>query len=231
MEGGFRNVALEALFPRFCLSCKREGHIFCLSCASSWHVRPEPSACPFCGERGLNRTCLSCRERTCLDGLVSYAPYGNPIVRQAIGLWKYDADRSVEPTLRQWIEQSCDRLRPLMEDYSVTHVPIHISRKRMRGFDQAEVLSHWIGDLFGMSVERLLVRTQKTKPQAKQKHEARRVGFLDGIFDLHPNVVELPSRVLLCDDVFTSGATMDAAAKCLKDAGVKEVWGFVIAKG
>lgn len=224
-------MAIEALFPRFCLSCKREGQIFCLACSTNWIANSEPAACPFCGIRGSVRTCLNCREANYLDGLVAYTPYGNPIVREAIGYWKYDGDRSIEPTIRQWMEQSRDRLRPMMDDFVVTHVPIHVSRRRMRGFDQAEVLSSWVSEMFEMPVETLLVRSQKTKAQAMKRHDKRRVGTLDGIFQIYPNVIELPPRVLLCDDVFTSGATMDAAAKCLKDAGVLEVWGMVIAKG
>ncbi len=231
MDGGFRKMALDALFPRFCLSCKCEGQIFCSTCLSNWIARPEPVTCPFCGIRGSVRTCLQCREGNYLDGLVSYLPYGNPIIRGMIGHWKYDGDRSVEPIFRQWIEQSRDRLRPTLENFVVTHIPMHVSRKRSRGFDQADVLSTWVGEMFAMPVETLLVRSRKTKPQAKMRHDKRLVGSLDGIFDIHSKVDALPSRVVLCDDVFTSGATMDAATKCLKDAGVEEVWGFVIAKG
>jgi predicted amidophosphoribosyltransferase len=56
----------------------------------------------------------------------------------------------------------------------------------------------------------------------------RKLGDLDGAFRAR---AASPARVLLCDDVFTSGATLDAAAKCLKQAGAAEVWGFTIAKG
>lgn len=231
MENRFSHLALEALFPRFCLSCKHEGQIFCLQCSANWIANSVPDVCPFCDERGSNRTCVSCQETNFLDGLVSYAPYGNPIIRDAIGCWKYDGDRSVEAVLRQWLIQSQDRLRSSMDEFVVSHVPIHTSRKRMRGFDQAEILSNWIGEMFAMPVETLLIRSHKTKPQAQQKHDVRRVGSLDHAFEIHPNILELPSRVLLCDDVFTSGSTMDAAAKCLKEAGVEEVWGFVVAKG
>ena len=231
MESGFRDLALNALFPRFCLSCKREGQIFCLGCAANWEPNAEPIACPFCEEKGSCRTCGLCRETNFLDGLVSYLPYRNPIVRGAIGSWKYDGDRSVESVIRQWLIQSQDRLHPNMDDFVVTHVPVHASRKRMRGFDQAESLSNWVGEMYAMPVDTLLIRSHKTKPQAQQKHDVRRVGSLDYAFAIHPNVVELPSRVLLCDDVFTSGSTMDAAAKCLKEAGVEEVWGFVVGKG
>ena len=67
-----------------------------------------------------------------------------------------------------------------------------------------------------------------TLPQAGQ--EGRRVGELDAVFDLVPGI-EVPENVLLCDDVFTSGATMDACARVLKEAGAKQVWGYVLAKG
>ena len=231
MAGGFCNLALSALFPRFCLSCKREGQLFCLDCERLWSARPEPAACAFCSARGSNRTCEVCREKNFLDGVVSYLPYGNPVVRQAIGFWKYDGDRSIEPTIKRWIMQSQNRLRPPMEDFVVTHVPIHRSRKMMRGFDQAEILSQWIGELFTVPAASLIVRSHKTNPQAQKHHDERNVGTLDGIFVLNRTVTEIPERVLLCDDVFTSGATMDAAAKCLKEAGVKEVWGMVIGKG
>jgi predicted amidophosphoribosyltransferase len=53
---------------------------------------------------------------------------------------------------------------------------------------------------------------------------------MDGAFAVLPGV-DVPAYVLLCDDVFTSGATMDAAARALKEAGAKTVWGFVIARG
>ncbi len=231
MEGGFRNMALNALFPRFCLSCKREGQIFCFGCMENWVARPESATCPFCEEKGSNRTCVKCRESNFLDGLVSYLPYGNPIVRGAIGSWKYDGDRSIESTLQQWLMRDSDRLRPNMEEFVVSPVPVHASRKRMRGFDQASILSNWVAEMYSMPVETLIVRSKKTKPQAQKQHDQREVGSLDGIFEIRPGLVEIPRRVLLCDDVFTSGATMDAAARCLKEAGVEEVWGFVIGRG
>lgn len=241
MESGFRNVALDALFPRFCLSCKREGSLFCESCDAGWVARPNVAACPFCFSQGSNAVCISCRERTSLDGVVSYLPYGNAIVRSAIACWKYDGDRSIEPVLKRWLMQSITRMSPTFAEASegrppfdlfvVTHIPVHATRKRTRGFDQAEHLATWVAEMYAQPREALLVRHQKTASQAKTIHTNRHIGDLDGIFSIHPSIKELPESVLLCDDVFTSGATMGAAARCLKEAGVKQVWGFVIAQG
>ncbi len=231
MGGGFRNLALDALFPRFCLSCTREGQIFCSACLDAWRPVPELPACPFCRTVGTNRTCDACAPKTHLDGCLSYLPYGNAVVRGVISAWKYDGDRSVEPVLQTWLRQSQEQMRPPMESFTVASVPVHAARKRMRGFDQAHVLAEWVAELFSAPAEELLVRTKKTKPQAKMEHEKRKLGTLDGIFAVHPRVVRLPSHVLLCDDVFTSGATMDAAAACLKRNGVEVVWGMSIGRG
>jgi len=231
MESGFRDLALNALFPRYCLSCKKEGSLFCETCENGWVARPERAACPFCLASGSNTVCSLCRQETFLDGVSSYLPYGNPVVRNAISFWKYDGDTSIEPVLKKWLLQSRDRMCPPFESFVVAHIPVHASRRRSRGFDQSEHLAQWVSQIYQMPHSRLLERTQKTTSQAKTIHTDRFVGELDGIFSISPALDEIPECVVLCDDVFTSGATMDSAAQCLKEFGVKNVWGFVIAKG
>ena len=232
MAGGFCNLALNALFPRFCLSCKCEGTLFCGSCENAWVARPMLAACPFCAVIGSNATCESCKSKTYLDGVIAYLPYGNAVVRGAISFWKFDGDKSIEPILKKWLLQSANRMRPPFDSFVVTHIPIHKTRKRLRGFDQAERLSHWVAEMYAMPQSTLIERTRKTASQAKMDHAERYLGQLDEAFAVRRDVIDhLPEAVLLCDDVFTSGATMDAAAKCLKESGVKIVWGFVIGKG
>ena len=231
MEGRFSQLAIDVLFPRFCLSCKKEGSLWCNVCDEAWIVNPMKAACPFCLKLGSDRVCFDCREFVYLDGLNSFVPYGNPVVKDALNYWKYYGDKSVELIVKKWLGKSFDRLLPPFDDYVVAHVPSHVSRHRSRGFDQAEKVSHFVSGMYGKEWSRLLVRRQKTRAQAGVNHLERRVGELDGIYEIYPSVQSLPENVLLCDDVFTSGATMDAAARCLKEAGVKEVWGFVVAKG
>lgn len=231
MESRLSQLALNSLFPRFCLSCGAEGSVWCNGCDGAWVCRPAEASCPFCGQVGSNRTCADCSSYVYLDGLSSFVPYGNPVVRGALNHWKYYGDKSVERVVKKWLQQSVSRLEPPFFLFNVTHVPSHASKHRARGFDQAETVSHFASEIFGQEWSRLLVRKQKTRAQAGVNHLERRVGELDDIYEIHPSVVSVPENVLLCDDVFTSGATMDGAAKCLKEAGVVNVWGFVVAKG
>lgn len=230
MESRLSRLALDALFPRFCLGCQSEGTLWCDSCISMWWPSATEAECPFCKRRGV-RTCESCKTETFLDGLSVFASYANPVVREAILQWKYIGDRAVEPVIESWLIKAAPRLVPLQSDGVFAPVPLHIYKRRARGFDQAGVLADWCGQLFNRPVYDLLERTQMTEPQAKQEQNERRLGQLDHIFRLHPSVSNPPRAVVLCDDVFTSGATMDAAARCLKQAGVEWVWGLVLAKG
>jgi len=230
MESRFSQLALETLFPRFCVSCHKEGTLWCKPCDSVWHAGPMYAACPFCKNRGSDRTCLRCASQTYLDGISACAPYGNPVVREALWVWKYSCDRKIEPVIERWLRRGSARMNPPVAAYYVCSVPLHIGKKRSRGFDQARKVAEWAGNQYGLPVEDLLVRVKSTEAQAKRGGSTRQVGELDGIFQIREGVA-VPEHVLLCDDVFTSGATMDAAARALKEAGAKSVWGWVIARG
>jgi predicted amidophosphoribosyltransferase len=109
-----------------------------------------------------------------------------------------------------------DRAPP---DAVVTWVPLGRRRKRARGFDQAEALARPLAADAGLHLRRLLVRTAETAPQARRGGEARRAA-LRGAFRA---LGAVPQRVLLIDDVLTSGATAAECARTLLGAGADEV--------
>ena len=230
MESRFSHVAIDALFPRFCVSCGSEGALMCTHCLDHWTPVPPQVSCAFCGRGNSPRTRFECLDDVYLDGLSYFVPYRNALFRELMTSWKYHSDRSVEPIFEKSLRRAVSRMEPPLRAYVVTHVPLHASRERSRGFDQAGVIAHWAGDLFGLPVETFVKRRKKTAPQARVGHDQRRVGEMDHVFSLLPGVL-VPEHVLLCDDVFTSGTTMDAVARLLKENGAKTVWGFTLAKG
>ncbi|MBI4256741.1 ComF family protein [Candidatus Uhrbacteria bacterium] len=151
-------------------------------------------------------------------------------MRELIASWKFHGDRSVEDVFVKSLRRAAPRMQPPLAPYWVTHVPLHESRLRSRGFDQAQLVATWVGELFGLPVEMLVRRAKKTAQQSRTFHGQRRVGEMDHVFEIAPGM-SVPGHVLLCDDVFTSGTTMDAVARLLKENGAKTVWGFTLAKG
>ncbi len=236
MEGGERGVeivrVLDWIFPRFCLRCNAEGSSWCNSCAMTFVPRPAEACCAFCHATGSPTTCEDCRPETFLDGLTSVAPYGNAIVREALTNWKYHADPEMGKAIDLWIRQSVGaRGFPgtlVPSGATITFLPLHASRRRHRGFDQAEEVARSLAAALGTTHQPLLQRTTATASQAQRSASERKVGDLDGIFETAGPV---PESVIVCDDVCTSGATIDAAAEALKRAGAKRVWGFVVAQG
>ena len=232
MESRFRDLVVDSIFPRFCASCHKEGSLWCATCRDHWSFRPQAPACGFCHQQGSSVTCVACRAETSLDGLIAFGPYANPVLRNMLRSWKYVGDRSADAVLQHWLFREADRLQPPMLPFFITPIPLHIKRERVRGFDQAHILATWIEQMYGLPILPLLKRSVQTHAQAQIRGRDRKLGELDDIFFIDPHLRdELPEHVLLCDDVFTSGATMDAAAQVLKQSGVKTVWGFVIAKG
>ena len=219
---------LNAVFPRFCLRCEREGTLWCAACDAAWVPNVPSAVCPFCSKGTSHRTCGDCEGSTFLDGLVSALQYGDPIVRRGIGAWKYDGDRQAEETVARWVRRSNALSALPFRPDAIACVPLSVVRRRSRGFDQAEVLARQVSEMLGVPFVPLLARVRHRSPRAKVGRSDRRVGDLDGAFEAR---AASPPRVLLVDDVFTSGATMDAAAQCLKRSGATEIWGFTVAKG
>ena len=224
----------DVLFPRACVRCGKEGDDVCSSCWSVAFGESIALVCPSYQKPSL----IGSRHAGCtslLDGLLFAMPYANSVTHGLLRRWKFDYVRSVEPHLKRLIERL-----PLAEilggdDWTVVPVSLHERRKRERGFDQAAWIAKTVADHLHLPAVNALERTRYTKQQSrrparttKSDGDLRSKQDLKGAFRARQSI---EGRIILCDDVFTSGATMEAAAKACRDAGATSVWGVVIAKG
>ncbi|MEP2775576.1 MAG: ComF family protein [Luteolibacter sp.] len=121
------------------------------------------------------------------------------------------------------------------ENWPLVAVPLHRSRQRERFFNQAEEISRGIAAETGLEVLRLLKRVRKTVTQTRLSRK-QRMENLKGAFALRRSwgrVVKMPETpgVILVDDVFTTGSTVDACAKVLRKAGVERVAVLTVMRG
>ena len=111
----------------------------------------------------------------------------------------------------------------------VLPVPLHRRRERERGYNQSELLARTVGRLAGVTVEpQLLRRRRHTPPQVSMSSIDERRGNMDGAFECADYLDS--RRVLLVDDVVTTGATMAACSGALKAGGAESVWGLALAR-
>lgn len=110
-------------------------------------------------------------------------------------------------------------------------IPLHPARLRERGYNQSELLARRVSQLTGIPISGALRRVKNTKPQARieDDDEARKKN-VKGAFAARSDAALRDKQVILIDDVTTTGATLDAAAQVLKQAGVRAVYALVIAQ-
>ena len=109
-------------------------------------------------------------------------------------------------------------------------MPIHPSRKRMRGYNQAELIARALSEQSGIPVNtRLIIRSRKTLPQ-KGLNDGERQNNLKRAFKIRQNDVKLKTIVII-DDIYTTGSTIDAMAETLRGAGIESVYFMALAAG
>lgn len=236
---------LDIVFPKRCVSCGKFGSYICSECFSKIEFVDKP-VCPYCERPAIGgRAHPGCSKRYGLDGLVVVSRYRGS-VRAAIIKIKYKWIWDIEKVLVDLVANNLWKF-DFPEDAALVPVPLHLRRKRWRGFNQAELLAKDLASRFGHPYCDLLVRNRYTKPQVELASGERKKNVL-GAFSLKPlrqpeplvlnSFQDLGSgsilkgkRFLLVDDVYTSGATMSECAKALKRAGVQEVWAMAVALG
>lgn len=161
-----------------------------------------------------------------LDRLVSGSNYREcPLLKNAIWTFKFKRIPALGSELASLLLSS----HSLHSSHSfiLVPVPLHWTRQFWRGFNQSEVLAHIVAEQTGIPMRSCLHRI---RPTGFQSHRARRerLTALTGAFRATGSI---PERVILIDDIATTGATLDACAKMLKEAGAQWVEGWVVARG
>lgn len=219
---------LDFFFPQKCLYCGKIGAVICPSCVSSLPF-PKTQICPICYNPSLSgKTHDFCQKRYNLNGL-TFCFYYDGKIKEAIKKIKYRylfslADKLIEVGIKKIAQQ-------MFTDFIIIPVPLHQRRMKTRGFNQAEVIGKSLMKYWSLTmVKDVLQRVKETSSQVKLSQIERRNNVKNAFMVKSKDAVKDKS-VLLVDDIFTSGATLNECAKVLKKAGVKEVWGFTLAHG
>lgn len=210
---------LDFLFPRRSLE-DREGEWGMQE--GPCRIRPDILSVP---ERELR-----CHDVQYLDTLVSAIAYdASPVVRRAIWTVKYGRIHAPEKILLSLLSEVARKRCRTRSSISLCPVPLHWVRDFERGFNLAAVLAHGIGEECGFPVQPILRRVRATGHQA-HRDRAQRLLALRNAFALKKGAVA-PRHVVLIDDIATTGATLDACARILKEAGASWVEAWVVARG
>lgn len=218
-------MVLDFLFPPKCINCGREGEYICKKCLAT-AVAIKPPVCPICLlPVKSNRKC-DCRYWQSLDRLNSpYTFHGN--IRKAVIQFKFNNLRAMAPFLAGLLKHYLAD-RPVTCDVLVP-VPLHKKRLRQRGYNQSSLLAKELGKLTGVKPEPLLVRVRYSQSQVGSLSASQRRQNVANAFSCTDGRIK-GRKVLLIDDVATTGATLDACAGALKKAGATMVQALTLAR-
>ena len=227
-----REALLETLWPTRCCVCDAPGHLICPACAQHLRYVDANRACRVCGSPFGQHQCTECnevmlaaadRERFPLDGMATPL-LADDAARRIVTIYKDANERRLSREMAQMMARC---IPPEWRSAHVTFIPATAHACRTRGFDHAELLAREVSSAAGMEMRALLERPRSRDQRSFGKQW--RMQNMQGCF--LPKVgTTMPDEVVLVDDICTTGATLHAAADCLRSAGIARIFGLAFAK-
>lgn len=237
--GSIKEMIREGLFPSDgrCIFCKKlllfEPNPFCDSCLEKipWIGQ---KTCKKCGKEeviedtGLCTDCIHW-EHQYEQGITLFTYIGNG--KKIIQEIKFDGNKKLAQWTGKKVGQKLKKQNWQQKIQTIVPVPLHENRRRERGFNQSEEIAKGISSILSISMlKNSLIRVKDTPHQTGLMRNQRQENIKKAF-----QIVDIESvqdkKVLLVDDVYTTGATIDSCAKTLKQAGAKEVYFAVLAIG
>lgn len=223
------------LFPKRCAVCDDisypEDAPVCDKCRTKIHYIAQP-ICYKCGKKLAAEDVEYCHDCVKTQHLYErgYGLYEYESMKQSIYRFKYKNRREYAPFYAVEMKNRLSgEIRGMQADAFIP-IPLHKSKKRMRGYNQAELLARELGKQFDIPVlNDFLVRVRKTVPQ-KELNPIERQNNLKKAFKIDKNDVKLKT-IILVDDIYTTGSTIDAAAEALLEGGAERIYYLSLAIG
>lgn len=221
---------LDLIFPPSCVGCADFGALLCETCEAMmspadgprcdvcWSAHPGPSEAEDCHRCRIGRPAFE-------EVRAAFVYEG--VTRETVLALKFKGFSSLAPLMSDDLAERFTTWGPPVD--TIVPVPLSPARKRQRGFDQADLLARDLARIVGIEYEpHALTRRRTTPPQTQQPDAEARRRNVAGAFG--PGRRRILGRVLLVDDVVTTGATLDACARVLLNEGADAVYAMTYAR-
>ena len=239
----FLSRLIDIIYPPRCHICGRflsadedrpPSHHLCNNCLADLTPITHPicTVCgfPFPASKGQDHLCENClRKQPWYDFLRSPYLYSGPLM-EAIQRFKYNSGTQLTSSLSALFSSFAREWIPNPRDFLTIPVPLHRRRLRERGFNQSLLLAKALSSSLGTQLDYLsFMRRRYTRAQTGLGKEERRKNVKDAFSVIYPNLIE-GKKIILVDDVFTTGYTLNECAKALKKSGAIAVICLTLAR-
>lgn len=218
-----KNFIINILFPKFCFFCNREGEYLCEDCMATLEIS------------GFHKKHFTQN----LQDLYFAINYQNPLIKNLIKKFKYEPFvKELAKTFSSLIIahfKLMEKPPPFFDggtEFLLIPVPLEKRKLRWRGFNQAREISKELSQFLKIPliVDDVLIKIKETPPQVELSNEERKES-VKGVFSCqNPEKIQ-GRKIILVDDVYTTGSTMEECAKVLKESGAKGIVGIAVARG
>lgn len=218
MQMSVKNFIIDILFPKFCLNCNREGSYLCQDCQAILEIST------------IHQNFSSKN----IKDLYFPLPYQNLLIKKLIQKFKYQPfiKELAESLSFLIIEHFCllDN-KPDFSGFFLIPIPLTKKREKWRGFNQTEEIGKKLSCFLNIPlIVNCLLKVKETLPQIELTNETRKENIKNAFVLKNKGLVR-DKKILLVDDIYTTGSTMEECAKLLREAGAKEIIGIVVARG
>jgi competence protein ComFC len=236
------DFCLDFLFPKKCLLCEEEGSYLCFKCFKS--VKRSPLRCPGCKKESKNGgLCNYCKYKFSFEGVLSLGDFKDKKLNLLIRKYKYGFIKDLGEVLGEllfllFINNA--KKNPILkregnlylfekeEELVLIPVPLSKERFRWRGFNQSLVLCRYVSKRSKIRLQTDMIKIKNKKSQVGLSKKERMINNKN-LFKWKGSSLK-DIKVIVVDDVYTTGSTLNEIAIELKKHQAKEVWGLVIAR-
>ncbi|MFA5644517.1 MAG: double zinc ribbon domain-containing protein [Patescibacteria group bacterium] len=231
---------IDFLFPKQCFICQKDGEYLCEKCFKSLIFKE--AHCPNCNNFSkIGEFCSNCQNKFILTGVLIAGDLKDQKLAKLIKTYKYHFIKELGLFLGQFLSNFLNYnvfVNPIMKSSStgfssenVVVIPVPLSKKRLkwRGFNQSEILAKVVAEKCNLEICLNLIRIKHRPAQAKLNLK-QRINNLDGCFKWTGESLK-NKKIIIVDDVYTTGSTLNEIAREFKKHQAGEIWGLVLAKG
>ncbi len=223
---------LAQIFPHNCLGCSEVGTICCQKCLAKLKDFEDPKQCYNCNLKTTScaHVCSDCKSKASLKGLYFVTNYDLELAQKLVHRLKFkhalEAARPIAKLMAMELKSSFPDLQSLI----LSPVPTSNSRIRQRGWDQAAIIAKLIARELGIPKKSLLLRLNNRSDQIGLGRFGR-VKSSEHVFLARVGTkLKSTDQIILVDDIITTGATLNAAARTLKQNFKNDIFGLTFAR-
>ena len=218
---------LDWIYPPTCISCKNlldlnnkpQRYLWLCSICEGLFEPIDENTCNICGKPTQYNICESCRSKKFyFDKNTAIYIYGD-LIRDLLLSMKFRNKKHIAIGLGRLMAK---QINEIPQDAVLVPLPMHKKKQSERGFNQANIMADCIGEVYNIPIEKILIRIRDTPPQ-HGLHPAMRIENVNNAFDIKEGFCANDKHIIIIDDIFTSGSSINECARVLKQHGAKRV--------